>query len=276
MTTFSEEAMKISENHRCIQKDSGKWNLPMNYCLFGVPPEKSFGWQPLKEVPWDSRGFYFYLGAQQEKLIEAFAQSHFPETIEFLALGNCSYNSGKKHDGLNYTYLVEMLSKATFPNLKEFDCGVWETFHNEDGLYPVLGDLTGFLNKMPILEKLRIHGGFELTKDLQFPKLNNIEVQLGEMGHSNRTISNKTLECLLNSRYSSLRELWIDVEFYNDNIIQYELTDIFLSGKFLPLLRKLEINGVFKKGEKKRLIESALGISMEIMHLQEMITIDEV
>lgn len=264
MNDLQASILTISKNHRCVQSAPGAWNLPLDYCFFGVPQSEFFGWTILETIPVNTKGFHFYLGGEPEKLMADFSQSNYPAQLEKLAIGNSSYAVGKHQD---YRNLLQLLIDTQFPNLKKLDLGIWELFCNAHCLYGKLGDITRILKNSPKIEKLGLYGQFELTTSLLFSSLKDITVILEDCttGSNGGFISHMTLSHLLESEYPTLEAAFIDLNCQEDQY-GYQFPDKFLQGQNLPKLKKLEITGGFLPKEKERLLASPIGHRSNVIY----------
>jgi len=269
---FQNAVNNLPKNVRCIQTKSGEWNLPIGHCFFGVPKDKFFGWTPLKKLPKFVSGFNFYLGSDCLELLIAFSKSDYIDELEVLRIGNSSFNYGRVD---NYSELVKTLEKKNFPNLKVFELGIWELFCNAHCSYGKLGDITKLLKNMPNLEYLRLGGNFELSSPIEIDKLTELTVNLDDdvTGINGGYITNETLSNLLNSNFPELKKAWIDLECEN-NDYGYSLPDVFLSGEKIPKLKKLEITGGFKRGEKSKLKLNKISLAINPRSLDDIIEIN--
>jgi len=256
MSNFQDAILNIPANHRCVQMTPGVWNLPLNYCFFGVPQSDYFGWSVLDKVPVNTRGFHFYLGADAEELILEFSKSEYPQQINSLVIGNSSFNLGGSHD---YRKLIRIIENTNFPNLKQLELGVWELFHNSHSLYGTLGDISTLLKNTPNVEKLELFGLFDLPQNINLPALKQLKItQEGDlMSTDGPFISNSTLGSILETKLPALEVIEMDL-LHDEDQYGYEFPETFLLGNSLPKLKNLEISGGFKPQEKERLMNSAL------------------
>ncbi len=269
MNEFLQAALAVPGEHRCLQSSPGVWGLPLEHCIFGVPPDDAFGWTVLDRIPEDLKGVHFYLGGECVELIAAFARSAGPRSVERLSLGNSSFAIG---EGLDYAAAVRQLGSARYPQLKSLDLGVWELFSNSHCLFGTLGDVTSVLRNSPELERLGLYGSFELTEALRFGSLRDLTVTLEDptTGSNGGHLSHATLANLLESDFPRLEVLFLDLECEDDDA-GYHLPDGFLAGARAPELKKIEVTGGFREGERARLLGSPLGTRPElVLHLDDM------
>ena len=245
MNKFAQEIAKIPSDKKSFKVYDKPGHDSLHICYFGVPSYEEFDRYKLEFIPSTVNYFCFYLGGEQEKLIQAFIESDYAEKIEYLAIGNSSYSYG---NSMNYSQLVSLLSQADFPKLKSLSLGVWALFSNSHCSYGYLGDVTMLLEKLTHIEKLGLYGNFELSSTLNFNNLKDLTVLVADFmaGTCRTPISNLTLSNLLNSQFPLLEEADIDLEHYEDTEIDdYTFTDNFLNLCSTPCLRKLEISGHF-------------------------------
>ena len=256
MSKFQELVNQLPSDQRNIQGASGKWNLPLDYCFFGVPQSDFFGWSELNDIPSNCLGFHFYLGGTPVELISEFSQSKYPAQIEKLVIGDSSYAAGSS---LDYSDLVKAIQNVEFPKLKELHLGIWELFCNAHCMFGKIGNVTNLLQHSPMIEKLGLYGQFELSSPLNFSNLKELTIELEDYttGSNGGFITNKTLANLLNSNFPSIEKIFIDLNCEDDDY-GYRFPEDFLSGDNFPLLRKIEITGGFSKGEKERLQSSEI------------------
>jgi hypothetical protein len=231
-------------------------NLPLDDCFFGVPQSEYFGWTVMDAIPKELKGIHFYLGGEPEELISAFALSEYPQSLERLDIGNSSYAIGRNQD---YRALISTIENTEFPNLKQLELGIWEQFCNAHSMYGKLGDVTKLVTNCPLVSKLGLYGCFELNRSLRLSSLKDITVTLDDFttGSNGGFISQATLSNLLDSYFPTLEQASLDLNCEEDQN-GYIFSDLFLAGKNMPRLKRLEIAGGFLRGEKERLLESPI------------------
>ncbi len=264
MRDFQELALAVSSKYRCIQSSPGRWNLPLEYCFFGVPQEDFFGWTLLDRVPKNLKGAHFYLGGECAELISSFANSEHSQSIERLAIGNSSFAVGS---GLDYTSLIKEINGIRFPCLKVLELGVWELFSNSHCMYGTLGEITQVLTNIPQIENIGLYGYFELNEAVNLETLKSLTVRLDDYttGANGGFINHSTLKNLLESDCPNLEKMFIDLEC-EDNQYGYYFPEKFLKGENMPKLKKLEITGGFLSGEKERLLKSPIGTRSDVIY----------
>ncbi|UII25126.1 hypothetical protein LVD15_17675 [Fulvivirga maritima] len=259
---FQNEILKIPIEKRCVQTRGGSWNLPLEDCYFGVPESELFGWTPLHEIPAHTKGFHFYLGSDGHSLIHEFVKSEYPEQIERLSIGNSSFALGS---GLNYEHIAKVLSSAKFPDLKVFQLGVWELYHNAHGSYGNLGDVTEILKSMPNLEVLLLGGAFTLQSPVTLANLKDISVLIDDpiTGTNGGSIDDDTFNHLQESFFPELTEAFLDLEC-DDSNEDYKISKALISGASWPKLQKIEFTGLYNHDEQQKMKNSQFVINNNI------------
>jgi hypothetical protein len=198
---------------------------------------------------------FFCLGSSGLDLLTEFSKSDLAQKVEFLVVGN---SLGEIGNGKDLSEIVKVMSESEFPKLKVLYLGDWDVYSHLDYVYGNLGDITNLLKRMPLLQKLKLGGYFELKERLNLPLLRDIQVKVDYAG-GNETLSISTYNNLFLSYFPNLEELYYELgaEFTTDI---YEFCDDFLTGEKTPKLNKLEICGTFKSGEKQRIQGSKLGL----------------
>jgi len=270
MNNFQILVNQLPSDQRSIQGKSGKWNMPLNHCFLGVPQSDFFGWNLLESIPKKCLGFHFYLGGTPVELMTEFAKSKYPSQIEKLIIGDSSFANGS---GLDYSEIIKTIQFSEFPELTELRLGIWELFCNSHCLFGKIGNITTLLNNCPKLEKLGLYGQFELLNTHNFSKLKKLSIELEDYttGFNGGFISNGSLSNILDSKFPSLEEVFIDLICEEDDY-GYMFTENFLSGNNYPSLKKMEITGGFAEGEKERLLSSALYKKKNVIfHFDDMV-----
>ncbi|MCJ8313254.1 MAG: hypothetical protein MJK11_09825, partial [Pseudomonadales bacterium] len=160
--------MELPKEFRCVKTTSGKFDLDMGQVMLGVKKSEMNLRQEILEITGRPKEIGFYLGANNYEIFDAYVASTFPEEAQELFVGHPTYdycNDNKNmNENIEYSEVINILSKASFPNLKKLRIGVTELFCNSGGLNGSVGDVTDLLKKMPNLEILEIGGHFELTE----------------------------------------------------------------------------------------------------------------
>ncbi|MET1257497.1 hypothetical protein [Aliikangiella maris] len=261
-----QQILDIPTEYRCIQSRSGEWNLPINQILLGVKESRFFGWSEFSKIVKSPAGFKFYLGSSHLNVFTSYANSSFPSKVHDLFVGSSTecYKPIKttESDYLDYSPVTEILASVYYPELKVFRYGITELFCNGEGLNGAVGDITGLLDKMPKLEHLEIGGSFTVNKPINFSNLKELSIQVVDACELpvSKEPSEETFTNLLKSNSPSLNSLTIDFNCYGDfeRRTNYVFPDEFLNAESMPNLSYIEISGLFKKGEIKRLKESLI------------------
>jgi len=253
--TFQNEVFKIPKELRFIETSSID-----NECAeisFGLPYEQKDNLATLELLPTYITGFNFYLGGSMQSLMSSFSTSVFPSKIEHLSIGNSSY--AESPVDTNYIEMIEVLESCNFINLKSLCLGCWELFCNSHCLYGKLGDITSILKNSPNLEYLGLYGNFQLSQSLSLNRLKDLTIELDdpETNVNGGFITQSTLDFILESQFSMLEEVYIDLEC-DKNDYSYTFPNKFLEGLTMPQLKKIEIAGGFANQEKERLLKSPL------------------
>jgi hypothetical protein len=253
MDNFLNLAKELPEQYRSVQINKGV--RPKKSCFFGIKRHENFGWKAFEKIPRKAVNFEFCLGSSGLDLLTEFSKSDLAKKVEFLVVGNSLGEIGK---GKDFSEIVKVMSESEFPKLKALYLGDWDIYSHLDCVYGSLGDITNLFKNMPLLQKLKLGGYFELTEKLNLPLLEDIQVKVDYAG-GNETLSISTYNNLLLSYFPKLEELYYELgaEFTTDI---YTFCDEFLTGNKTPNLSKLEICGTFKTGEKKRIQGSKLGL----------------
>lgn len=262
MKNFQNEILKLPESIRSIGKVT---TLGINNRL-----------SEATSLPETLNNLNIYLGSNSESIVEEFIRSGYPHTITSLCIGD---SSDSQNYGRDYRNISKLLSKTSFPNLKNFELGVWELLYNEHCLYGKLGNITAVLQSMPDLETLTLCGSFTLDSPINLYELKEIIIKLDDdtTGINGGYISQETLTNLLNSTFPSLKEayldldleiLWTDdykrVEGNTANNQNYIFSDSFLQGKSWNGLKKIELSGGYAIGELEKLEDSNFVVSNDI------------
>ena len=261
---------EIPLEQRCYQSRSVKVrNWPAGGCFFGVPSDKLYGRKPLTKLPSHSTGFHFYLGSDQPVIFDSYLASNHPQTTTSLHVGDSCYEFGI---GLEYAQMTESLLQCSFPKLRKLSLGVWELFSNSHCFYGDVGRIDGLGTFMPELRELAIYGKYQLQSPLSIPKLEILHVVIDDpaTGINGGPPSVNTVANLLSSAFPNLRELYIDLEIDDDNL-RYSIPDTLLADNVFPRLKKFQLVGNFRKGEKERLLNSPLLCNKNVkLHLNRM------
>ena len=253
MDTFQNEVFKVPKKWRCIDNSFHDNNSSEIY--FGVEHEKEDNLTILELVPAYVKGFHFYNGGLMHSLISSFSASSFPSKIESLSIGNSSY--AETPINRDYVEMIEALENCNFINLKNLHLGYWHLYSNSHCLYGTLGDVTSILKHSPNLECLGLYGNFKLSLSLPFDRLKSLTIKLNDPYTyvNGGFITQSTLDFILESQFSMIEEVYIDLEC-NDDDYGYTFPDKFLDGLTMPQLKKIEIVGGFAIQEKERLLKS--------------------
>ncbi|SRR5579883_1060607 len=256
---------------RCYQSTEGQFcTWPAADCFFGVPEDALYGRRPLKTIPSETTGFHFYLGADQQALIESFTESDFPAFTTALHIGNSSYGFGK---GRDYSGLTASLTQVDFPKLEILELGVWQLFSNSHCAYGQVGVVDALAPRMPRLKQLYIYGKCELCSPLSFPDLELLHVIVNDpiTGINGGALDSMTVSNILSSSFPKLQELYVDLEI-DDGDVYYSVPDAIMTDDLFPNLTAFELAGTFHVGEKSRLINSPTLRNKNIkLHLSEMV-----
>ncbi|MBO0322635.1 hypothetical protein J0X14_10035 [Muricauda sp. CAU 1633] len=258
---FENEILKIPENRRGIESDSESGNL--TYCVLGVEPWESYSLSKFEKLPKHLDGFKFYLADGCLDLMKLYIDSPYPKLTKRLVIGHSSFNFswGEDFPAYDYSKLLDIVSRGYFPQLTEIVLGVHELFHNSECVYGSLGDIGKLLEKMPNLQSIELYGYFELSKKMTLPKVRNLEFDkdLYDVGSDIDYISLQTFENILTSEMPLLETLRIS--FQKDDLEDegpvFEWPMVFLESNNFPKLNFFTVEGKFKKGEKRKLLESA-------------------
>ena len=238
-------------------------------CVFGMPVWRS-EFKALSYIPEETKGLYFYLGSDIKDLLRQIAKLDLANNIEYLTIGTTNFH--KYNTPLDYAEISKVLSNSSFPNLRFFEYGIDEVSYNGHSLYGNLGNITCALENMPKLEKLYLFGNFELSKSLKFNNLSTFEILMNNWvtNINGGRISNNTIQNLLSSNFSELSLLSLNLDF-NDEIFEYSLPEIFLTGRNIQKLKHLEIEGNFVQGSKVKISQSKfLNESIERINIEEL------
>lgn len=253
---LNREIEKIPQNKRFIKKNEDSFDglFCKDSCVFGMSTSVDF--EVLNHIPKQTKGLYFYYGTAAKDLLEEMTKLEVIQNIEYLTIG---FTHGNDMQISDYSEISKILARTHFPKLKSFEYGIDELTANEHCVYGNLGDITGILENMPMLEKLYLYGNFELLKSLHFNTLTDIEVVMDDfvLNINGGRISNPTIHHLLSSQFEELRLLALNLDF-NDEIFEYSLPSIFLTGQNAQKLEHFEISGNFVKGTKEEISKSEL------------------
>ncbi|WP_344799762.1 endonuclease V [Litoribacillus peritrichatus] len=232
----------------------------------GVKESQFFGWSEFSKIEKCPSGVQFYIGSAHLNIFKSYVNSSFPSKVYDLFVGS-STESYQPEDStvfanLDYSIVTEILSRASYPKLKVFRYGVTELFCNAEGVNGAVGDITELLEKMPNLECLEVGGSFTLSKPLNLPKLKELAICIvdGWDTSFSKEPTEETFTNLFKSNLPSLNDLTINFNCYGDfeRNTNYTFPDDFLTSKSMPNLSYIEISGLFKQGEIKRLKESSI------------------
>jgi hypothetical protein len=248
---------EIATGNRSYQSNVGKFcNWPIGDCFFGVPTDELYGRKPLVSIPGDSRGFHFYLGADQQRLFDSFLNSDLPQSTTSLHVGNSCYRLGK---GRDYSQLTASLLAREFPNLKALELGVWQLFSNSHCAYGNVGTIDGLGLKMPELRNLSIYGNFLLHHPFSIPQLEKLHITVDDpvTGMNGGPLDIDSVSNVLSSSFPNLRELSVDLGM-EDETLCYSVPDSLANNNAFPQLAEFELVGTFRRGDKNRLLRSPL------------------
>jgi len=259
--------LEIPQEFRCQQSTTGTWNLPKNHILLGVRQSEFFGWTKLSKVEQAPIGFKFYLGASHFDVFESYVNSSFPSKAHELFVGNSTYDYsppnisfGEIHD---YSPITEILTKGWYPKLKHLSLGTTELFCNAEGINGSVGNITELLKRMPNLEKLELGGYFAIDEPISLPKLKEIDINVVSCCETpvSKEPTEETFKNLCKSDLPLLEDFCVNLSCDGDFKRQtnYYFPEKFLEGKSTPNLKKIEISGLFRKGESQRLAKSKVG-----------------
>ncbi|OYQ45379.1 hypothetical protein CHU92_02025 [Flavobacterium cyanobacteriorum] len=229
-----------------------------NYsCVFGLPVKYDF--RIIDKIPLGTKALYFYLGNDIENLLENVLETGIFETLEHLSIGYTRVNK-IDFNSYNYSGVCKVLSKYNFPKLKSFEFGEDFLLANEHCRYGNLGNITKVLKNMPVLESLYLYGNFAIDEPLCFKKLERIEVLMNDWATNlnGGKISDSTICSLLSSEFNVLQLMDLDLNF-NDEVYNYYLPSLFLTGKNTPRLKQfLGLSGKFISGTSIALRQSQM------------------
>jgi hypothetical protein len=224
-----------------------------NACVFGYGTYDNT--IAIHDIPDETKGLYFYYGAGIKDLLQEILKLPIIKNLECLAIG-ITHNNTK--DYADYSEISRLLSNTYLPKLRFFEYGVDELTVNDHRIFGNLGNITEVLQNMPRLEKLYLHGNFQLTKSLNLPHLTDLETVMNDfsLNINSGKITNTTLQLLLSSKFEALRlmSLYLDI---NDTSYDYSISEDFLSGRYTPTLKILELEGKFKAGTRLAIENSA-------------------
>lgn len=268
---FYQKILALPKESRCIESQSAHGKPPTNNIVLGAKENEQYGWTEFSEIEQTPSKISFYIGSTHFDLFEAYVNSSFPAKANTLFVGHStdryipSAATGTYPDyPYDYSSVTKILSKGSYPNLKEFSLGVTELFFNGSGSSGAIGEVAELLEKMPNVEALLLNGSFSLAKPVNLPKLKELEIRIVGMidNELSDAPSQDTFANLFNSNLPALETLIIDFDCDDDGDSEggtsYSFPEAFLKSQSMPNLNTLEIAGLFKRGEMKALKESAI------------------
>ena len=258
--------LALPKESRCIESQSNHGKPPTHKIVLGVKENKPYGWSEFSDITQAPSEIAFYLGATHLDLFDAYLNSSFPFKTRELFIGHSTDNyrslAPTVNHPLDYATITKILSKGNYPNLKAFNFGTTDLFFNGAGLKGAIGDVTELLSKMPDLECLTLSGSFSLSKPIHLLKLKELDIEIVGMTENSlsEAPSQGSFSNLFKSSFPALEQLSVDFECDGDikRGTGYSFPEDFLITQSMPNLKYLEITGLFKNGEVKKLEDSPL------------------
>lgn len=150
---------------------------------------------------------------------------------------------------------MNALGKATLPNLKRLDLGIYLLFCNACTNHQQLGDITGVLQKHNKIERLSLGGDFQLTQPILFKHLKMLTIEGWISDDVSVQMSNEAWLALTDCDMPALIEADIDLEHSE---VTYTFSNRFLNKETFPHLKKLDLCVILPDNEWEKIENSNL------------------